>query len=219
MAMKLYGVLRSRASRNAWLLKELGVPYERVPVIQVGRVAEPSAYGAPLNTSSAPFLAINPNGQIPALEDDGVVLTESLAINLYLARKRGGPLAPRDVTEDGLATQWSFWAATAVEPHAINIVYFGPKGSKGHDRAIHAAAVLGLRAPFAVLDRALAEGGGFLVGRRFTVADLNVAEVVRYAMGAPDLFEAAPNVRAWLAACHARPAFKAMMEARETEPA
>lgn len=219
MATKLYGVLRSRASRNAWFLKELGIPYERVPVIQAYRLPDRDAPGAPLHTASPAFLAVNPNGQIPALDDGGVVLTESLAINLYLARKRGGPLAPRDVTEDGLATQWSLWAATAVEPHAINIVYFGPGGSKGHDRAIHAAAVLGLRAPFAVLDRALEEGGGFLVGRRFTVADVNVAEVIRYAMGAPDLFEAAPNVRAWLAACHARPAFKAMMEAREAEPA
>ncbi|KAB2850225.1 MAG: glutathione S-transferase family protein, partial [Hyphomicrobiaceae bacterium] len=48
---------------------------------------------------------------------------------------------------------------------------------------------------------------------------INVAEIVRYAMGAPELFEAAPNVKAWLAACHARPKFKAMMAAREKEPA
>ncbi len=73
-----------------------------------------------------------------------------------------------------------------------------------------------MRAPFAVLDKVLA-GNGFLVGGRFTVADLNVAEVVRYAMAAPELFSAAPRVKAWLEACHARPAFKAMMATREKE--
>ncbi|MDE8342756.1 MAG: glutathione binding-like protein, partial [Acidocella sp.] len=69
-----------------------------------------------------------------------------------------------------------------------------------------------------VLDGALAKTG-FLVGGRFTVADINVSEVVRYAMAAEELFEAAPAVRAWLQACHARPAFKQMMTEREAEPA
>jgi glutathione S-transferase len=60
---------------------------------------------------------------------------------------------------------------------------------------------------------------GYIVGGRFTVADINTAEVFRYAMPAPELFEAAPRVKAWLATCHARPAFKRMMAAREKEPA
>ena len=81
------------------------------------------------------------------------------------------------------------------------------------------AAIAALKAPFAVLDEALAEGGGTLVGKRFTVADINVAECVRYAMPAGELFEAAPHVKKWLAACHARPAFKDMMAKREAEPA
>jgi glutathione S-transferase len=51
------------------------------------------------------------------------------------------------------------------------------------------------------------------------VADINMAEVVRYAMPAPELFEAAPRVKAWLAAAHARPAFKKVWAKRETEPA
>ncbi len=68
-----------------------------------------------------------------------------------------------------------------------------------------------------MLDRALADG--FLVGGRFTVADINAAEVVRYALAAPELFDAAPRVKAWLAACQARPAFKKMWAARDQEPA
>ena len=60
-----------------------------------------------------------------------------------------------------------------------------------------------------MLDKQLA-ASGHIVGGRFTVADINTAEVFRYAMPAPELFEATPRVKAWLAACHARPAFKAM---------
>ena len=85
------------------------------------------------------------------------------------------------------------------------------------DPRIADEAVEALRGPFSVLDRAVADG--FLVGGRFTVADINVAEVVRYAQAAPELFEAAPRVKAWLAACQARPAFTKMWEARTKEPA
>ena len=76
------------------------------------------------------------------------------------------------------------------------------------------AAIEALRAPFAVLDKHLADSG-YVIAERFTVADINTAEVFRYAMPAPELFEAAPRVKAWLAACQARPAFKAMWAKRE----
>ena len=69
-----------------------------------------------------------------------------------------------------------------------------------------------------MLDAALAKDG-HLVGGRFTVADINTAEVVRYAQSAPELFDAAPRVKAWLAACQARPAFRKMWAERDKEPA
>jgi len=88
------------------------------------------------------------------------------------------------------------------------------------ERDDHAAdaAIRALHTPIGVLEATLG-ASGYIVGGRFTVADINTAEVVRYAMPAPELFEAAPRVTAWLAACHARPAFKRMMTAREREPA
>lgn len=218
--LKIYGVYRSRASRNLWLADELGIPYQHVPVIQVYRLADPAAAGAPLHTRSPEFLKVNPNGQIPSIDDDGFVMNESLAINLYLAKKHGGPLAPASVTEDGLMTMWTMWAATGVEPHSIQVLYnMVGKPPAERDAALAKASIEALRAPFAVLDRALAEGGGHPVGRRFTVADINLAEVFRYAMPATELFEAAPRVKAWLAQCQARPAFKAMMARREQDPA
>ena len=102
---------------------------------------------------------------------------------------------------------WSLWAATEVEPHSLSVAQNGPT----------AAALEALRGPFAVLEDALADG--YLVGGRFTVADVNVAEVVRYADGAADLFSAAPRVKAWFEACRARRAYLRMWDAREKEPA
>ena len=216
--LKIYGVARSRAARTIWLANELGLRFELVPVMQAYRMAKPDAADAALNTRSPAFLKINPSGQIPTISDGDLVLHESLAINLYLAKKHGGPLAPAGLAEDALMLQWTLWAVAAAEPQ-INQVLMNRliKPAAERDSAAAAAAVDGLRAPFAVLDLALA-AQSYLVGGRFTVADLNVAEVMRYALSAPELFDAAPRVKAWLAACHARPAFKAMMAQRELEP-
>lgn len=217
--LTIYGCYRSRASRNLWLASELGVPFKHVPVIQAYRLKDPNAADAPLHTRAPAFLEINPNGHIPSIDDDGFRLHESLAINLYLARKHGGPLAPADVREEGLAAYWSLWAATEVEPHALQIVYhMAAYPPDQRDAKVAAAAVEALRAPFAVLDAHLA-GTSYLIGNRFTVADINVAEIVRYAVPAAGLFAANPNVKAWLARCQDRPAFKEMMARRETEPA
>jgi len=215
----IHGVLRSRASRNIWLAHELGLNFRHEPVIQAYRLADSAAPDAPPNTRSPAFLALNPNGRIPVMEDDGLVLHESLAINLYMAKKHGGPLAPANLAEDGQMTAWALWAMTEAEPHTIDVLYHRfakPPGER--DAAKADAAVAALRAPFAVLDAALAESG-FLVGARFTVADLNTAEVIRYAQPAPELFAAAPRVQAWIDSCQARPAFRRMMEARAAEPA
>lgn len=216
--LTIYGVHRSRASRNIWLANELGLPFKLVPVMQRYRLPDPPPAGV-LHTKSPEFLKVNPNGHIPTMDDDGLVLHESLAINLYLAKKHGGPLAPANTAEDGRMTMWALWAATEVEPHAINIIYHRVSNAgRPMDPKIADAAVEALRAPFAALDQALAEDG-HLVGGRFTVADINVAEVVRYAQAAPELFDKAPRVKAWLAACQARPAFKKMWAEREKEPA
>lgn len=215
----IYGVMRSRALRNIWLCEEIGLPWRHVPVIQAYRLADPAAPDAPFNTASPAFRQINPAGLVPALEDDGLVLTESLAINLYLARKYGGAFGPADLAEEGLIAQWTLWAATEVEPFSIQILQNRvqlPPDRRDERKA--QAAIEALRAPFALLDAALT-ATGHPVGGRFTVADINVAEVLRYAMTAPDLFAAAPRVAAWLAACHARPAWRMIAARREAEPA
>jgi glutathione S-transferase len=218
--LKIYGLYRSRATRNIWLCGELGIPFELVPVIQADRLSSPGAKGIALNTKSPEFLRINPNGHIPSIDDDGLVLHESLAINLYLAKKHGGPLAPANIAEDGLMTTWTAWALTEVEPRTIQILYNRvAKPVAERDAKVADDCEAALRAPFAVLDKALAANNGYVVGGRFTVADINIAECLRYAAAAPALFDANPNVKAWLAKVQDRPAFKAMMAKRELEPA
>jgi glutathione S-transferase len=218
MTLKIYGVLRSRATRAVWMAKELGLAFEHVPVIQAGRVPDPAAANAPLNTASPAFLAINPNGLIPTIDDDGFVLNESMAITLYLARKHGGPLAPKDAQEDALMTMWTLWAATECEGPALRAMQNGA-AVQARDAGVYEASVSALQPKFVVLDAALRDGRGSLVGNRFTAADLNVAEIVRYAQAAPELFAANPNVQSWIAACQSRPAFEAMMAERSAEPA
>ena len=215
--LTIYGLYRTRAARNIWLAKEIGLPFRHVPVAPYYRVPDFDAPGAPLNTRSAEFAQVNPNRRVPSLDDDGLVLHESLAINLYLAKSYGGALGPADVVEDGLMTMWSLWAANEAEPHAVQVLYHRVNNPHGEcDPAMAQAAIEALRAPFAVLDAALAPAG-FVVGRRFTVADINVSEVIRLAAAAPELLAAAPCVKAWLGRCHDRPAFREMIAERDRE--
>jgi glutathione S-transferase len=173
--LTIYGVYRSRASRNLWLAGELGIPFKHVPVMQLYRLTDPAAAKGVLHTKSPEFLKVNPNGHVPSIDDDGLVLHESLAINLYLAKKHGGPLAPANVAEDGLMSMWALWAATEVEPHALTVLMHRvSKPPAERDPKIADAAIEALRAPFAVLDKALAatvtswrplHGGGYQRGR------------------------------------------------------
>ena len=216
----LYGVYRSRASRPLWLLAETGTPFTHVPVIQSYRLADPNAADAPLHTASPGFLAVNPQGQIPALEEDGLVLTESLAITLHLARCHGGSIGPASDAETALMEQWALFAATGIETPALEILYLqadgGDKTPEGQAQiAVNAEK---LRRPLRRLQGHLA-AQDWLVGGRFTVADINTAECLRYAQGHPSLLAEFPAVKAWLERCQARPAFQAMWAARQAEPA
>lgn len=218
--LTIYGVYRSRATRNFWLALELGIEFRHEPVIQGYRLPDPAAPDAPLSTASPAFLAINPAGAVPCIEEDGFVLSESLAINLYLARRHGGPLGPADLREEALMTQWALYAATAIEGPALDIMYAHAEGRAGtpEGRAIVEAAKGRLRRPFALLDAHLGRQGQ-MVGDRFTVADINTAEVVRYAQAEPGLVAEYPALDTWLSACQSRPAFRTVWERRMAEPA
>src|SRR5438094_94880 len=101
---------RTRAFRVLWVAKELGLAYEHMPT-------EIGAAGA----GSPEFLAINPNGRLPAIDDDGFVLWESLAITLYLAKKHSpGQFYPSAPEDEARTWQWSLWSVQEVD-RGVNI--------------------------------------------------------------------------------------------------
>src|SRR5882757_8978710 len=105
--VKLYGTSKSRSLRSLWALEELGVKYEHVPT----EVAK---------AKTSEHLKVNPNGHLPALEDAGVILWESLAINLYLAEKYGnGSLWPASVEDHGRTYQWNTCPARRLDSHLL----------------------------------------------------------------------------------------------------
>lgn len=216
----LYGVYRSRASRPLWLLGESGTEFTHVPVIQSYRLPDPASADAPLHTASPSFLMVNPQAQIPAMTDGDLTLTESLAITNYLARRYGGDLGPQSDAESALINQWTLFAATSIETPALEILYTqtdgGDKTAEGQASiAINAEK---LRRPLARLNQHLT-AHPYLLGNRFTVADINTAECLRYAQTHPTLLSEFPAAKTWLESCQARPAFQAMWLARLNEPA
>jgi hypothetical protein len=109
--LKIYGVPLSRAYRALWMANELGLDYENVPI----HFADGSA-------KTPEYLAVNPNGRIPAIDDNGFKLWESMAINLYLAKKHGSGLLPKTMEDEAQAIQWSFWVMTEVEKPALAVL-------------------------------------------------------------------------------------------------
>ena len=205
MTITIYGVARSRAVRNIWMAEELGLKYARSDVGFDDK-----------GIGSAKFRKINPIGQIPALSDGDFAMSESLAINLYLARKKKrSPLAPKDDAEFGSVAMWTLFGATQIEPHATQVMYHThAKPEAERDPKIAAAAITALHRPMAHLDAALKKGKGFLVGGRFTVADVNVACCVMYLRFSPSEIDKFKAVSRWWKAINARPAYRKTMALR-----
>jgi glutathione S-transferase len=196
--IKLYGVPASRAFRALWMLEELGLAYQNVPVgFATGE------------TRSAEFLKLNPNGHIPVLIDGEVVLWESMAINLYLARTYGsGSLWPATVADEGRVFQWSFWVMTEVEGALLAVLLHRrifPEAQR--DPGLAAEGEAQLATPFGVLEGAL-RGRAYLLGESFSVADLNVASVLGWAAIVRLDLGRWPLLAAWLGRCAERPAYR-----------
>ena len=191
--VKLYGIPGSRALRSIWAAEEVGVDYELVQTNFLGDSKKPD------------YLAINPNGRIPALVDGDLVLFESMAINLYLAKTYGGDLYPRDAASEALANQWTIWGMTELEPLLMQMVLHKvmlPEDQR--DAARVETAEREIERPLAVLDAHLAERD-YLLGSDFTIADLNLAGAVMLANFASYDLSSYANVTRWLGSCVARP--------------
>ena len=202
MALRIYGVARSRAARVLWMAKELGLDYEHVKVdFASGETHQPA------------HLALNPNGHIPVVDDDGFILWESMAINLYLAKKYGaGGLYPSRLEDEARAWQWSLWGMTEVERPVLTAMMnraIFPENQR--DLAAADAAEKTLAPSLRVLDGVLGHTP-YLLGERFTVADLNVASILAWARPAQIDTSAFPKVAEWLRICAERPAARAIRQ-------
>ena len=196
MGVKIYGVPGSRADRSLWAIEETGIEYEHVKT-NFGEESKADEY-----------LDINPNGRIPALVDGDLKLFESMAINLYLTKHYAGDLYPTNLNDEAKANQWSVWAISEIEPLQMQIViqkFFVPKDKQ--DQAVIDQASKGLVRPLKVLDHALRDSD-YLLGEKFSVADLNVAGVMLLLKAVNFDFDPFQNVSAWIDKCHTRPALE-----------
>lgn len=201
MMLKIYGTAASRAARPLWLAHEMGLAHEHIPLAFTG--------GA---TRTPEFLAINPNGRIPVVDDDGVLVWESMACVLYLAERFKAPgvplLAAQDHAEQAEILRWSFWVVTECEKDALAFLMHRilmpadrRKPQLADDAERH------LLVPLRVLDQHL-RARPYLAGERFTAADICVASVLAWVQGAASLMAQCPRVDDWLQRCLSRPAYR-----------
>src|SRR5215213_10346462 len=156
--LKVYGFSRvnkmargkTRDLRVLWALEEMGLPYEVVGIDHPKHDLDTPAYRT-----------LNPFGQIPAIDDDGVVVTESGAILLYLARK-SGKLMPRDLAGEAQVLRWTIAALNTIEVPVLSLWFVNLSGGKGSKpgQALHGWAEMRLKQ----LD-------GWLTNRRFIATE------------------------------------------------
>jgi len=191
----IYGAARSRALRTLWMANELGLAYEHKNWLP--RSPE---------TQTAEFRALNPNCRVPVIADDGFVLSESMAINIYLAKKHNSPLYPADPRKQALVLQWSLWEIDRLDRQIVNYVRHSSElPAAERNAAVADAAWKEIVPALDVLEIALTKTE-WLVDSAFSVGDLNVAAALFRALFI-DLAKW-PHVQKWLNRCWERPAAK-----------
>jgi glutathione S-transferase len=203
--LKLYGFARvnkgarghTRDLRVLWALEEIGMPFEIVGMDHPNHDLDSPAYRA-----------MNPFGQIPVIDDDGVVVTESGAILLYLARK-SGKLIAQDLAGEAQVLRWCFAALTTIELPVLSQWFVNLSGGKGTQpsEALQGWAEMRLQQ----LDGWLADRP-FIATGDFTVADILMTHVLD--SGTPrEMLKPHANLVAYRARCTERPAWKKTFDA------
>ncbi len=191
--MKFYWCPKTRSSRVAWMLEELGRPYEPVHVDIRSDEAKP-----------AEFLAASPMGKVPAIADGEVRMAESAAICLYLAdRYSVGNLAPAVDSDDrGRFLYWMYFTPAVIEPamaEKFNNVKTNPQSAGWGD----------FDSMIATLTKGLADGP-WIMGDHFSAADVMVGSSVVF-MRMFKILPDSPELNAYADRCLARPAYQAAL--------
>lgn len=183
--LTFYHAPETRSGRTMWLLEESGLPFETRYVT----IEHMDGRGAidPAN--------VHPDGRVPAIVHDGVLITESYAIAVYVSdlAPESGLGAPAGSAERGPFLAWLMWLATEMEPVIFSRLYGGsgdPRAERNYGQVIRR------------LETALSEGP-YLMGDRFTAVDVMAGATVGWARQA---FPESAAIDAWLARIGNRPA-------------
>jgi glutathione S-transferase len=194
--LTLYGAPQGRASRSLVALEEMGLTYAHVPLKPWDSEVD-----------KARLAALNPNLRVPVLDDDGLVVWESMAINLYLGDRYGGPLWPATPADRARLYQWSLWGQTSIDVMARH------RARYGEDAEAKARALAERLAALTILDRALADRP-WLLGSAFSLADVNLATTLvepweggRIDGDLDPASEELSHLTDWLARCVGRPSW------------
>ena len=196
--IKVWGRLTaSNVQKVMWCIDELGVAHEHIH-IPFGRAKEDPAY-----------LAINPNGRVPTIEEDGFILWESNSCIRYIAARFGaGTLWPTDPRVRADAERWMDWQLTTLsEPTDTIFIGLVVKQREQRDMAAIAAATKRLNALWAVVDKVLATRK-FVAGDDLTIGDIPMGIAAHRWFTIPVERDRHPNVEGWYSRLIDRPAFK-----------
>lgn len=193
--MRLHGIPPTRAVRPIWVLNEIGLDCEVVPVdLPEGEHRR------------SPFLELNPMGKVPVLEDGDLVVAESAAIALYLAERYGdGRFVPGAVEDRARMHRWTFFMVTEIEAPlwrmALHSSIYPEADRRPEEIALASRDCIEMLRP---LERWMA-GRAFLQGEAPTVADFVAAFTLDWA-GEAGLLGDLPALSDYLARMYGRPA-------------
>ena len=201
--LKIWGRISSiNVKKVVWTAQELGIDFERHEAGGVHGVVKTPAY-----------IALNPNSQIPVMEDGDYVLWESNVITRYLSAKHSsGNFYPTDLQERFEAERWMEWQQTMINPASRNgfwHVICLPADQR--DPAAVAQSNALVERLMAMLNAHLTTRS-FMVGERFTMADIPAGCEVQRWFGLPQPREKRPKVERWFASLLARPAAKGVLD-------
>ena len=194
--LRIWGRISSvNVQKVVWCCDEVSLPYERI-----------DAGGAFGLNDTPEYLAMNPNGLVPVIDEDGFILYESNAITRYLAAKHGaGTLWPDDPRARADVDRWMEWQSTGYTPAMVQafwgLVRTPPE--KRDNAAIEASRAKSEKLS-AVLDRHLA-GREFIAGNAFSPAEIVIGCDAHRWLGLPLARESRPNLERWYASLKSRP--------------
>ena len=192
--LKLYGSPPTRVLRPMWLLNELGLKYETHPV-NILQGENQREY----------FRALNPAAKVPVLVDGDLVLTESAAIQIYLAEKHPeAGFIPKAIEDRAQMYRWMFFLVTEIEQPLWRIAhhtFINPKEKRLPQEV--ELATEDCKKMVAVLEQHMKDRA-FLVGDRLSVADFNAAYTLDWANEGKMLGDA-PRLREFVKTMYARP--------------